>query len=46
MCPFSSATPAASVFDARLLPEQHEDMKVFTTDAMLLLLVLVSVQDY
>ena len=36
MGPFSTATAAASVFDARLLPEQHEDVEVFTTGAMLL----------
>ena len=33
---FSIATAAASVFDVRLLPEKHEDVKVFTTDTMLL----------
>ena len=33
---FSTAIAAASVFDARLLSEQHEDVEVFTTDTMLL----------
>ena len=33
---FSITIAAASVFDARLLPEQHEDVEVFTTDTMLL----------
>ena len=33
---FSTAIAAASVFGARLLPEQHEDVEVFTTDTMLL----------
>ena len=36
MGPFFTATAAASVFDVRLLPEQHGDVNVFTTDAMLL----------
>ena len=36
MYPFSTATAAVSVFDARLLPEQPEDVEVFITDAMLL----------
>ena len=36
MGPFSTATAAASVFDVRLSPEQHEDVEVFTTEAMLL----------
>ena len=34
MGPFSTATAAASVFDAQPLPEQYADMEVFTTDAV------------
>ena len=36
MCQFSTATAAVSIFYARLLPEQPEDVEVFITDAMLL----------
>ena len=35
MGPFSSA-PAADFVDIRLLPEEYEDVEVFTTDAILL----------
>ena len=43
---FSTAN-ASALFDIWLLPEQHEDVEVFITDAMLLTVTFLgSVQDY